>query len=321
MLLPTLFATIGDDILVGDDEGNILYGESGGDVLVGVKGRDTLVGGEGNDTLLGGGLHSSFWGVVSDLSEEDPTGIFYFNRPDPLTFAETLRGQAGDDVLIGGSWHDANADQKVGAEELTLGSLDQQESWGFNNVMWGGVGNDELHGANGFDTLGGGAGDDLIYGYGGIDRIFGGAGNDTIVGGAGDPELFHREEGGGSIYVEELYGGAGNDEISGGEGDDYIFGGTGSDFLSGGAGDDTLLGGAGSDVFEFIQGFDTLSDFNPDEDTLSLEFGLSREQYKAQSQDTVIGGEAGLLLTIGDDDSVFLVGLKLENFDELNIAI
>lgn len=311
-----------DDILVGNKYIDTLLGDDGADVLVGFLERDILLGGAGDDLIIGGGAQLPLKGVMTEISEEDPSGLAYFDRPNPLTFADTLIGGDGADTLVGGSWDDSeNADGILKESELDLGDLTFQESWGFNNVIWGGAGDDLVYGANGFDTLGGGAGDDILRGYDAPDVIYGGAGNDTLLGGAGDAELFHREAGGGYTATEELYGGPGNDQLSGEAGDDKLYGGTGNDMLIGGQGHDTMTGGAGADVFDYSQGMDVITDFNVEEDILSIELGLSPTQLKEQASEQTIDGKSGLLIVIGDDDGVFLEGLTLADFDQINIAI
>ena len=46
--------SVGDDILIGDDEDNVIRGEFGDDELDGRGGTDTLLGGSGNDTCTDG---------------------------------------------------------------------------------------------------------------------------------------------------------------------------------------------------------------------------------------------------------------------------
>jgi Ca2+-binding RTX toxin-like protein len=62
----------GDDVLIGNAQGNILIGGAGNDILVGGAGDDTLQGGGGRDLLIGG--------LGADL----------------------LDGGGGEDILIGG---------------------------------------------------------------------------------------------------------------------------------------------------------------------------------------------------------------------------
>ena len=60
-------------------------------------------------------------------------------------------------------------------------------------MLWGGAGNDTLHGGNdGDDRLSGGAGDDRLYGYDGNDTLNGGSGSDTLYGGGGNDVFVFR---------------------------------------------------------------------------------------------------------------------------------
>jgi Ca2+-binding RTX toxin-like protein len=75
----------------------------------------------------------------------------------------TMRGGAGDDVLIGG----AGPDKLVGG------------NGGDRLVGWRGA--DQLYGGPGFDTLVGGPGGDLVRGGPGMDALAGGPGNDRCA--------------------------------------------------------------------------------------------------------------------------------------------
>ncbi len=79
-----------------------------------------------------------------------------------ITVPVTMRGGAGDDVLIGGA----------GPDKLI-----------------GGQGNDHLIGWRGDDVLYGGPGDDVLIGGPGNDMLGGGTGTDTLVGGTGANEV------------------------------------------------------------------------------------------------------------------------------------
>ncbi|MDE0512210.1 MAG: calcium-binding protein [Gammaproteobacteria bacterium] len=69
----------------------------------------------------------------------------------------------------------------------------------------------------------------------------------------------------------------GNDTLTGTAGADTIDGRGGGDTISGRGGDDTLSGGSGADIFVFQaaggNGFDTITDFDPDTDTFRIESG------------------------------------------------
>ncbi|MDV3000268.1 MAG: hypothetical protein N5P05_001874 [Chroococcopsis gigantea SAG 12.99] len=67
--------------------------------------------------------------------------------------------------------------------------------------------------------------------------------------------------------------GIGNDSLTGGTTNDSLDGAAGNDTLVGGLGNDTLTGGTGNDNFVFNsvnQGVDTITNFSPADDTISL---------------------------------------------------
>jgi Ca2+-binding RTX toxin-like protein len=101
-------------------------------------------------------------------------------------------------------------------------------------------------GTVGNDELSGGAGNDSVDGFGGHDRLEGGAGNDRLEGGDGSDQLF------GEIGDDVLNGGNDSDYLTGGHGNDTLNGGEGDDSLSADAGVDTLDGGIGNDALNFF---------------------------------------------------------------------
>lgn len=105
----------------------------------------------------------------------------------------------------------------------------------------GGLGDDDLRGRDGEDTLIGGKGKDILYGNGGNDLLNGGFGQDKLYGEKGSDLLY------GGYGDDSLSGGDGNDRLHGDHGDDYITGDSGNDRLHGAWGNDTLIGGNGMD--------------------------------------------------------------------------
>jgi Ca2+-binding RTX toxin-like protein len=128
--------------------------------------------------------------------------------------AITIHGEAGNDVLTGGSG---------------------------NDTISGETGSDTLKGAKGFDTLDGGAGDDVVSGGDGDDTVDGGPGKDGLKGGDNGDTV---DGGGGN---DALTGGEGDDVVNGSEGNDVLGGGSGDDDVNGDAGRDQLAGGHGND--------------------------------------------------------------------------
>ncbi len=121
-------------------------------------------------------------------------------------------------------------------------------------------------GAN-IENASGGSGNDAITGNALNNQLSGNNGNDNIVGGDGNDTMS------GNAGNDTLNGGAGGDALLGGQGNDALIGGEGNDFISGDAGNDALTGGAGNDAFYFYApraGFDTITDFHHDEDSIGL---------------------------------------------------
>jgi uncharacterized protein YkwD len=120
---------------------------------------------------------------------------------------------------------EASAVKKI--EILGLGgndtiSLDPRQTGGRQPItavtfIWGGTGNDVIHGGAGPNFIWGGRGNDVIYGGAGNDHIWGGRGNNTIVDLAGH---------------NWLIGGAGNDHFIVSNTWNYIDGGHGRNSLT-----------------------------------------------------------------------------------------
>ncbi len=115
--------------------------------------------------------------------------------------------------------------------------------------------------------------------------------------------------------------------LVGGAGNDALTGGAGNDTLVGGAGNDTLIGGAGNDVFGFAgnaaftvasQGLDTIQDFTPGNDQISLSksvfvsvtsvvgqgFSVANE-FAVVEDDDLAGSSNGLIVYSQSSGSLF----------------
>jgi len=155
-----------------------------------------------------------------------------------------------------------------------------------DDFLSGGDGHDELHGELGDDHLAGGNGSDSLYGHVGDDSLFGDAGDDILTGGDGQDHLnggIGDDSLSGNLQNDTLIGGAGSDLLLGGSGDDLLVGNDDNekDYLNGGDGDDRILAGVmdqvntgeGSDVVAVEEGAQAhVSDFNPLEDLIELEY-------------------------------------------------
>ncbi len=147
-----------DDRLYGLAGSDTLFGRAGDDRLVGGTGKDTLRGGEGNDLLDGGAGADRIYGE---------------NGFDTLNYAFSSKAIEVDLAKGTGKGGDAAGDTISGIEKL-IGS-------GFDDVLIGGLRNEQFFGGAGKDKINGGAGDD---------RLDGGLGNDVLTGGKGADLFF-----------------------------------------------------------------------------------------------------------------------------------
>ncbi|MEB3885264.1 hypothetical protein [Lyngbya sp. CCY1209] len=113
----------------------------------------------------------------------------------------------------------------------------------------------------------------LIIGTAANDTLVGSQESDTIKGNQGNDSIAGL--GGNDI----LHGGSGNDIISGDFGNDVLYGDLGSDTLTGGAGQDRFVIGRRSATVttggRSESDADTIADFTPGEDVITLEPGLN----------------------------------------------
>ena len=222
--------------------------------VVGSVDMDVLVGGSGQDAL-GGNAGNDY--LYTDLPTNYQANVH--DPANPLTnpifsaigSADIAAGGAGDDFIWGG----AGNDQLHGDVPDTSSSLFDEFEFGLGSIV---AGDDTIEGGDGDDSIWGGHGNDVISGDAGDDTIYGDEGADTLSGNTG---------------ADNIFGYAGDDIIRGGEGDDSIRGGTGAD-------DFQFGDGSGSSVTERVQslGVDTIDDYSAAEnDTFSLinaDFGL-----------------------------------------------
>jgi Ca2+-binding RTX toxin-like protein len=192
-----LFGGEGNDTLVTEaGEDNFLYGEGG---------NDDLTAAAGNDVLFG-----------HDFITSEAEG------------ADTLRGNAGDDLLDGAA------------------GVDTLEGAAGDDFLWGGRGSDALNGGSGDEEPD--VGDFAAFeGTDGADTATVGA--TTVVVGADTDSHTGVEEFG-------VQGLGGNDTITGGDARDYLLGDDGNDSLASGGGDDYLEGGFDTDAFSAGAGDD-----------------------------------------------------------------
>lgn len=160
----------------------------GSDVhIAGTSGNDVIyvwTGDQGHAELwMNGTFYDPFllpWGSRIVVSAGDGNdAIFAYAMVTPVT----VHGGAGDDLIHGGTSHDA---------------------------LFGESGNDEIRGNNGNDLLDGGSGNDRLFGEVGNDAILGGDGSDQLDGSWGQDLLI------GGLGYDQLNGGECDDLLIGG---------------------------------------------------------------------------------------------------------
>ncbi|MFT5523306.1 MAG: hypothetical protein ACI9HK_001252 [Pirellulaceae bacterium] len=195
--------------------------------------------------------------------------------------------KVGNDVLVGGSQTESDRIivQQAGDDSIFVRL--NNERYGAFDVsptsvvrIFGGGGNDrititncietEIYGGTGNDRIHGGSCNDVIFGEEGRDIILAGEGDNWVSGGDGNDEIFGRSgddfflgDAGNDLLSggsgsDQLFGGLGNDQMLGGNQDDLLVGDLGNDIMIGGSGDDVLIGGAGNDTIRGDNGNDFL---------------------------------------------------------------
>lgn len=269
-------------------------------------------------SLLNSGIFTSLTSISVNAADGNDT----LTGSD--SFAETLRGSDGDDVIDGGDQNDSldggNGDDSIlgGLGDDTIDADDGNDTvdgeGGADNII-GGDGADDISGSAGDDTIDsgqgadlvdGGADDDSIQGGFGMDTLMGGLGNDSVRGGSDDDSILGGEgedslfgQGGedtllGEAGDDSLEGGTSNDSLVGGDGDDFAVGDLGNDTVAGGDGNDFLLGGGGDDVLNGNDGNDTILG-NSGNDT--IEGGPGADSMVGGNGDDVIGSLASISIS------------------------
>ena len=287
-LLPDLtradvLAYLNDRLHAGND---VLRGGAGNDWLEGGAGNDMLFGGDDDDLLVGDSSSTAGFGApflfvvddgmnldsalaMSDSGEGESTldNLLLMLIIDELTGGDdTLEGGPGNDTLVGG----------IGNDILSGGTgADLLDGGDGHDELTGGPGDDYLHGGGGADGLDGGSGADWLEGGAGSDALEGGDGDDILIGDNFPAFLIYEEPVPAALNEQSMSDDPGEIELisylpSGG--DDTLSGGAGNDLLDGGYGNDELSGGPGADVFVFAydSGYDVVTDFRIDEDSIDL---------------------------------------------------
>ncbi|MDB9449912.1 ExeM/NucH family extracellular endonuclease, partial [Dolichospermum circinale] len=277
---------------------NTITGNTGNNILDGGAGNDTLIGGLGDDTYVVDSTGDVITEAASQGTDLVQSSITYTltGNVENLTLTgtaingtgntldNTITGNSGNNTLNGGT-----------GKDTLIGGLG-------NDTLIGGAGNDSLVGGTGNDTylfsitttslgtdtiteaaVDGGQDTIDFTGTTAVIRLnLGITTAQTLVANGSKLTLTAANA------IENVIAGAGADRVIGNDLDNRLVGRAGNDALTGGAGNDTLVGGAGNDILtggtgnDFFgfegnaaftvasQGLDTIQDFTPGNDQISL---------------------------------------------------
>lgn len=254
----------GSDVLIGTVGFDQLNGDDGNDVIAGGVGvNNRLEGGPGWDTIYGEGTNGNQinGGDDPDLIFGSPgVDIIIAGTGNDSVYAgdgnDTVVGEDGDDVLDGGFGNDnivggpgrdiADYGSRTTDLHLVIGLANASGAAGETDsinadveIVFGGSGNDRMW----IDSSA--VGDFDVYGFAGSDTMYGGNGNDLLDGGNG---------------MDFLYGRAGRDYLVGGADQDYLDGGADNDGIDsrGDGAADWVVGGSGDDDRAFADSIDSV---------------------------------------------------------------
>ncbi len=270
----------GNDLIVGDSNGNRLDGGEGRDTLAGGGGFDTLIGGTGDDTYM-----VNLQDMKTIVSERiAPTVIGEVVAVNGVGGILTLQGGTdakGLDTLVLTGFSNV-MDLRFGVGDATV-TVSQTGSTSIALV-------DKAVEQISFDT---GVGTPAVYltNWGNIgtksaDFVITKDAGGTGIGGQGDDFLM------GGQGQDILLGGLGNDIIRGGAGSDKLIGNAGNDSIYVNRGDgDLALGGAGADTF-VIQGASLAGLGAGTQTSRILDFKLNEDFLR-------FDGAVGVSITVG----------------------
>jgi Ca2+-binding RTX toxin-like protein len=275
----------GNDILIGNSQGNFLSGYGGNDVLDGGDGGDSVFGGDGDDMLRPG---AGFDYVVGGA------GV------DTVDYSTSVTG-VGVHLFYGGGFGGDAAGDGINEVENVMGSATAGDTiYGDNaaNIIMGQGGDDLLHGSAGADVMNGGTDNDTVYYFASLGAVTANLATGLGLGGDAAGDTY--------ISIENLIGSnnfATGDVLTGNDQTNFINGYGGADTINGGLGNDSLFGGVNADTFRFTEinfGFDGIGDWEDGVDKISIALnvatgmtGVSLTQLSATSWFASVGQGSG----------------------------
>jgi Ca2+-binding RTX toxin-like protein len=206
--------------VIGSASWDMLKGDGGNNHLMGGEGSDILMGRGGDDILEGGG-----------------------SPADTASYAEAASGVTVDLGIAGPQNTGEGFDTLIGIENLTGSAFaDTLKGDAGDNNLTGGAGDDTLIGMGGQDEFHGGDGSDTVS-YAGMTSgvtVDLNASSFQWINISTSQWLDSIENVTGSAFADKFTGNAGANALNGGAGNDLLIGGLGHDMLTGGAGNDTF---------------------------------------------------------------------------------
>jgi Ca2+-binding RTX toxin-like protein len=259
----------------GNAGANVITGNTGNNSLAGLGGADTLSGGDGIDTasyaLSSAAVNVSLARASAAGGDAEGDVLSGIENLTGSAFNDTLEGDGGNNLLIGGNGFDTLSYAHAAAGVTISLLLSTAQATGgagvdsvtqFENVI-GSAFADTLTGNTAANSLTGGAGDDSLVGGANSDTLTGGAGDDTYsVDGASDILIENPGEGLDQVLASATYTLAANVENltltgtaaisgTGNAAGNVIIGNTGANILAGLGGADTINGGDGLDTASY----------------------------------------------------------------------
>lgn len=239
---------------------------------------------------------------------------------------DRLYGSKGNDIINGETGIDVLSFNKFGSGvtvNLTTGSaitssgtsvisnIEDIEGSGFNDTLTGDIGNNQIQGFGGADTINGGAGFDTAVYFDATSAVNVNLATGVVTGGSGNDTLISIERIIGSRFDDTLVGSAANDTFLGGLGNDTINGAGGIDtveydFVGSGVTVNLTTGlasgGGGNDVISNVENIKG-SIFN---DTLAGN-NLANALNGGNGNDTLDGGGGNDTLNGGLGSDTYIV--------------
>ena len=234
----SISAKVADSTIYGGKGADTITGGTGADYLDGGKGNDVLNGGAGNDTLTGGAgndvfIYSGGKDVITDYG--NGKNIISLSSDFSMPSDSSISGDGNDVILTFNSESTltlTGAKDKVVSIQSANSTVVSAQIYDNNRIM-----NTKKTGV----TLG-----------------------------AAYTDNSNSFDATSSMITIDGSAVTANTKLTGNGKANVISGGAGADTLAGGSGNDTLTGGAGSDTFVYSAGKDVITDFTPNEDTISI---------------------------------------------------